>query len=347
MVKKTEILIFTRELAVLLKGGVALREALGSIASQSQFSVMKKVIERIIVDVENGQTLSHALGRYPKYFDHLYLSLVLIGEKTGSLPANLSSLALQIEKSYQLRTKIESIFLYPTIVFFTAMTMASVISVFILPKLVKLFDSFDITLPLATRALLWFAALMKEHGVVIFVALLGLLMALRLLTLVSIVKPVWHAILLKLPLMGSFLRSIYLSQFFRDIGVMLQSGLPLAELLSVEEKAMRNLVFSRMTAQLHRAALEGRTLSSELTEHYAELVPVTAVKMIAAGEQSGELGKTFLYLSDFLDEEVDRNAKSFTIILEPVLLIVIALVIAFLALAILSPIYSLTGSIHR
>jgi type IV pilus assembly protein PilC len=347
MIQTVEKLLFTRELAVILKSGVSLRDALISLSEQSQFSALRKVVDAIIADVENGQTLATAISRHPKVFDHLFVNLVMIGEETGSLPENMDFLAVQLEKKYQLKKTIQGILLYPAIVFLTATILAGLISVFILPKLVRLFNSFSVELPLSTRVLLSVASFMRDHGVVFFLSLIGFFIAIRLITLTSLVRPYWHRLLLHIPVIGVFLRNVYLTQFFRDLGVMLGSGLPISQALLAEERASRNFVFSDMARGLYQGSLEGRSLSTEMAGVYGTSVPSVVIRMIAAGEQSGKLGETFLYLGDFLDAEVDRCAKNFTVVLEPVLLIVIASVVAFLAIAILSPIYSLTGSIHR
>ena len=347
MIQNVEKLLFTRELSVLLKSGVPLREALLSIAEQSQFSSMRRVIETIIKDIENGQSFSHALERHPKVFNHLFVSLIGIGERSGALSKNLEFLALQLEKNYQLKKKIQGVLLYPTIVLVTSITLTGLISVFVLPKLMRLFASFDMLLPLSTRALLAFSLLMKEYGIALLVAAVILLIVFRMVTLLPIVRPLWHRLLLSIPIIGDFLRSLYLAQFFRDMGVMLGSGLSISQALLVEEKAAQNWVFADMARGLYQSSLEGRTLSAELVAQYASIAPSVVTKMVFAGEQSGRLSETFLYLGDFLDEEVDRNAKNFTVVLEPALLIIIAAVVVFLALAILSPIYQLTGSVHR
>ncbi|MBP5993596.1 MAG: type II secretion system F family protein [Candidatus Moranbacteria bacterium] len=347
MIQNVEKLLFTRELSVLLKSGVPLREALVSIAEQSQFSSMRRVIETVIEDIENGQPLAYALERHPKVFSHLFVSLVGIGERSGALSKNLEFLALQLEKTYQLKKKIQSVLLYPAIVLATSVTLTGLISVFVLPKLMKLFASFDMLLPLSTRILLAFSLLMKEYGVIALLMIGILAVVFRGVTLLPIIRPYWHRVLLRLPVVGAFLRSLYLAQFFRDMGVMLGSGLSISQALLVEERAAQNWVFADMARGLHTSSLEGRTLSAELSGRYASLAPSVVTKMIFAGEQSGRLSETFLYLGDFLDEEVDRNAKNFTVVLEPALLIIIASVVIFLALAILSPIYQLTGSVHR
>lgn len=347
MIQNVEKLLFTKELSVILKSGVSLRDALTSLSEQSQFSAMKKVVSVIIADVDNGQTLAKALARHPKVFDHLFVNLVMIGEETGSLSKNLEFLAVQLEKKYQLKKKIQGILLYPSIVFFTAATLAGLISVFILPKLVRLFNSFNIELPLSTRILLGFSSFMKDYGVVFFLSIIAFFIILRLITLTAVARPYWHRFLLFIPVVGPFLKSVYLTQFFRDLGVMLGSGLPISQALLAEEKASRNWVFADMAKGLYQGSLEGKSLSSEMSGTYSNIVPSVVTRMISAGEQSGKLGETFLYLGDFLDDEVDRGAKNFTVVLEPILLIMIASVVAFLAMAILSPIYSLTGSIRR
>lgn len=347
MIQNVEKLLFTRELSVLLKSGVPLRDALLSIAEQSQFSSMRRIIEIVIKDIENGQSFSRALERHPKVFSHLFVSLIGIGERSGALSKNLEFLALQLEKNYQLKKKIQSVLLYPTIVLATSVVLTGLISVFVLPKLIRLFASFDMLLPLSTRILLSFSILMKEYGIALLMGAIILLVMLRAVTLLSIVRPLWHRLLLRIPIVGDFLRSLYLAQFFRDMGVMLGSGLSISQALSVEEKAAQNWVFSDMARGLNQSSFEGRTLSTELMNRYSSIAPSVVTKMIFAGEQSGRLSETLLYLGDFLDEEVDRNAKNFTVVLEPALLLVIAAVVVFLALAILSPIYQLTGSVHR
>jgi predicted RNA-binding protein (virulence factor B family) len=163
MIQTVEKLLFTRELAVILKSGVSLRDALISLSEQSQFSALRKVVDAIIADVENGQTLATAISRHPKVFDHLFVNLVMIGEETGSLPENMDFLAVQLEKKYQLKKKIQGILLYPAIVFLTATILAGLISVFILPKLVRLFNSFSVEKTAKAQAMI--ASLTREYKV--------------------------------------------------------------------------------------------------------------------------------------------------------------------------------------
>lgn len=346
-VSQIEKLLFTRELSVLLKSGVVLGEALESLESKTRTKNLQTIISSLLADIENGQLLSHALARFPKVFDPLYLNMVKIGEASGTLQENLEFLSGQLDSSYALRKKIQGILLYPTIVLSMALLLGSMISIFILPRLLKLFESFDVVLPLSTRMLLAFSSLMERHGVLIFsiIFLCGILW--HLFIELPIIKPYWHRFLLSLPVFGEFFQDIAVAHFCRDMGTMLQSGLPIFEALLVEEAVMEDRAIARLVGELAVAVSEGRTLADQLSRKQYVLIPPLAIKMIAAGEKTGQLSETLLYLENFFVAEVDRKIKNMTVLFEPLLLIVIGLIVAFLALAILTPIYSLTGSVRR
>ncbi|MFA9262614.1 MAG: type II secretion system F family protein [Undibacterium sp.] len=340
-------MLFTQELALYLKSAVPLSEALTALSEHEKLPRFKGIILQIQKDIENGQSFSHALARHPKAFDGLYVSLVSVGEASGTLPNSLEHLAHFLERSYALRKKVGGIFLYPSMIVISALALGGFITVYILPQLVRLFTSFHIELPLATKILLGFARLVEMHGFALLVTLFFVAVLLRLLLLVERVKRFFHRLILSLPLVGPFLRQYYLASFFHDIGVLLRSGMPIAEVFLVEEKAHQNIVFSELSADLARALQNGKDLWQEIERYEKTLFPALVTKMIAAGERSGKLEETFFYLSDFFDAEVDRAVKNFTVLLEPLLLIVIGAIVAFLAVAILAPIYSLSGSIHR
>ncbi len=340
-------MLFTRELALYLKSAVPLSEALSSLGQHEKLPRFRGVIAELENDIQNGQSFAHALERHPKVFDSLYVSLVSIGEASGTLAKSLGHLADFLEQSYALRKKVGSIFLYPSLIVISTIGLGGFMTVYILPQLVRLFGSFRIELPLATNILLSFATFIERYGLVLIIALVGVAVLGRLLLAFGRVKRLAHRAVLSIPVIGPFLRQYYLATFFHDIGVLLQSGIPIAEVFLIEERAHRNVVFSELSANLGRALESGKELWEEIEKNQQALFPPLVAKMIAAGERSGKLEETFFYLSDFFDAEVDRAVKNFTILLEPLLLIFIGSIVAFLAVAILAPIYSLSGSIHR
>lgn len=346
-VSRLEVMLFTRELAVLLKSGISLGEALESLEEKTVERGMRRTLGSLLEDIRNGQTLSHALERFPKIFDDLSINLIKIGESSGTLKENLDFLAEQQESEYVLRKKIQAIMLYPMIVLSMALLLSAMISIFILPKLIRLFESFHVTLPWTTRALLSIAGFMQTYGLLFFSILFLILLVWRVVIAIPFVRPYWHGVLMRLPVFGNLLSSIAIAHFCRDVGTMLQSGLPVLEALSVEERVMQNRAMARMVKGLVRAVSEGRTLSDELTKETYTSIPAIATKMIASGEKTGHLDETLLYLKTFFESEIDRKIKNLTVLFEPLLLVVIGAVVVFLALAILTPIYSLTGSVKR
>jgi len=342
-----EKLLFTRELSVLLHSGVPLGETLESLHNKTKRGDLRTLTETLLADVENGQSFAHSLERFPKVFDPLYVNLVKLGEASGTLRENLDFLTRQLEGSYALRKKIQSIMLYPMIVLSMALLLGALISVFILPRLIKLFDSFDVVLPLSTQILLALATFMQQYGFFFFLGIFAFILLFRFTVGLTFVKPYWHRILLHLPLFGGLVRDVAVAHFCRDMGIMLQSGLPIIEALSVEEKVMTNRAFARLVAGLSQAVSQGKTLSDELSRSRYESVSPLAIKMISAGERTGKLSETFLYLENFFEQETDRKIKNMTVLFEPILLIFIGMIVTFLAVAILTPIYSLTGSVKR
>lgn len=340
-------LFFTKHLSVMLKSGIPLTEALATLQDQAKASAFKKVLSSALADVEQGKSLEEALSKYPQAFDSLYLSLIKIGERTGNLEKNLVHLSQQLEKEYQFRKKLQSAMLYPLIVLTATACLGGGIALFILPKLVEFFESLDVDLPLTTRILLVIAQIMKSYGILIVVGFLVFLFLGSLVVQSRPIRPHWHRFLLHLPVIGSFLKSSQLALTCRNLGIMLETGLPIAEALEIASQAAGNEVFKADIQKVRQAVEKGKKIEDALTKGKFFEFPSLVIKMIGVGERTGHLEENLLYLGDFFEEEVDSMAKNFADTLEPVLLLGIGLVVAFVALAIISPIYELTGSIRR
>lgn len=338
-------LLFTKHLSVMVKSGITVSEALETLRDQTKSGVMRKTLDQVIKDVRNGQTLAKALKKHPKVFDQFYTSFIEISEESGTLEENLNFLSTQLNKEYGLRKKVQGALMYPAIVL-TAITIVGIgMSIFVLPKLVDLFSSLDAELPLSTKILLFVAQAMKNHGILIIGGFIGLILLFQIIIKLPLVKPYWHAFLLKLPVLGIFLQNEQLASLSRNLGIMIKSGLPVKRALAVQYEATTNLVFKDYIAKIQKSVEKGKGIEEEMIiDHFANMSPI-ATKMIGVGEKTGKLDEVLLYLGDFFEEEVDTAAKNFTIILEPIILLIVGLLVAFVAFAIISPIFQLTGSI--
>lgn len=345
-VNATDRLIFTKHLATMIKAGIPVAEGLDLIAQQTNSGSLRKVIEEVLADVRNGDSLADALAKYDKVFPPLFISLVSIGEESGTLEESLKFLASQLEKDLQLSKKIKGALLYPGLVVAATTIMGGMISFFILPQLVDFFGAFEIELPVSTRILLFVATSIKNYGLLILLGIVALLSGFYGFIHLPAVAVKWDGFKLKLPLLGKLISYGHFARFSRNLGVLLQSGVSATRSLEVVSQSLDNKKLQQDLQIVRKKLEKGGSIGEALDSKKMSFSPLIA-KMAVVGEQTGNLDEMMLYLGDFYEEEIDSISKNLTTILEPLLLLVIGLVVGFVALAIISPIYELTGSIRR
>ena len=338
-------LLFTKHLSMMIKSGITLSEAVDTISTQTRSNKFHKVLSEISSDIKNGKSFPKSLDKHPKVFDRFYISLIEVGEESGTLSESLDFLAKQLAKEYALKKKIQNALLYPAIVLIAVIVVGIGMSLFVLPKLIDLFESLDVKLPLTTRILLFFANTMKNHGILVIGGFFALIALFNLSIRLSFVRPKWDRLTLSFPIFGPLFQNEQLTSLCRNLGIMLKSGLSITKALDVQYHGTENSVFKDYVLRLQKSIDKGKDLQKELSENnYSKFSPI-AIKMIGVGEKTGKLDEAFLYLGDFFEDEVDSIAKNLSVVLEPIILLVIGLIVGFVALAIISPIYSLTGSI--
>jgi type II secretory pathway component PulF len=343
-----EKLFFTKHLSMFLKAGIPLDEALETLAEEDEKSSVSRIARSIREQIENGQPLHKALAEEPRSFDLFFVSMVEIGEVSGTLEKSLDFLATKITREAALRKKIKGMLYYPAVVVTASCAIGAFISFFVLPKLSSMFKSFDVKLPLATRMLLFLAEGVKKYGLIIVILFIGIIILFRLfLSVWPNFRFFWHKSKLRLPIVGKIIKNAALTAFFRNLGIMLSSGLSLEYALRIESEISENLVLRRAAADMHKIISQGKRIGEELRSQDSTVFPPLASRMILVGEMSGKLEESLMYLADFFEDETEVQAKNAAAVLEPVLLLTIGIIVAFVALAVILPIYSLTGSINH
>lgn len=346
-VRFLDVLFLTKHLTVMLRSGIPIGEAITIIKEQNKNPALNTLLSAILTDINNGQSLEEALAKHPKVFDQFYLNLIHIGEESGNLEKNLEYLSIQLRKNYDFRKKVQGALLYPEIILTTAIIAGGTISLFVLPKLVDLFSSLDVTLPLSTKILLFIADTMKRYGYFIIGGVLLFLILFRFLISLPKIKFFWHKFLLSLPVVGTFFQNIEVATLCRNMSIMLKSGLPITTALLSQYRATTNLVFKSYLKRLAEEMEKGKPISEKLASKEFPYIPALVAKMVSVGEKTGKLDESFAYLGDFYSDEVDEYSKTLPTVIEPVVLIFLGGVVAFVALAIISPIYQLTSGIHK
>lgn len=336
---------FAKHMSLMIRAGLPLDEAVRVLADQAK-GRFRHDLQSVLKAVESGRALSEAFAEHPRTFSELTVAATRAGEASGTLEENLDSLAEQMTKNYELVRKIRGAMLYPILVLVAALAVGIGLSVFVLPRIIALFESITVTLPLGTRILLAFSRFVVAHGqAALLVAVVGLVSIYEILRLKA-VRPFTDTVLLHLPVFGKMARNYNLGMAARTMATLLRSGLAIGDAFQVTANTLDNVPYKRALLKVREGTERGVPASSVL-EEYEKLFPAIASRMIAVGERTGKLEETYKYLAEFYEDEVDVSTKNLSTLIEPVLLIVIGLAVAFIAISIISPIYSFIGSIQR
>ncbi len=340
----TQISLLAKNLAVMLKSGMPITEAL-SVAAESSGEKMKRILQEILSSVRAGRTLADSLARYKKVFPQIFISSVYAGEISGNLDVNLESVSANLEKERNLRSKIKGAMTYPTLVLAATVLLGAMLSFVVLPKITPMFDNLNVDLPGTTKALIAFSELIQKSGVLVAGVALFLVAAIFWLARRSFVKPVTHWVLLKIPYLGNISRGTNLARFTRTLATLLKSGLSIDEALGITARVVSNYYYQRALTEIAQSVSQGSNVSKNLLP-YGKLFPLVVSRMIKVGEESGGLEETLFYLADYYEVEVDTSVKSFSTVIEPVLLLIIGAAVAFLGLSIITPMYEITSGIR-
>lgn len=337
---------FAKNLSIMLHSGIAINEALTSLADQSHSTHFRHIIHRVRNDIENGTPLSVAFKKEARVFGSIFVSMIKAGEQSGTLQGNLQFLADWLRRSADLKREVAAAMLYPKLVFGASVLLGGGLAVFILPMLVPLFNGLDVELPWITKALLFVATFVHMYWLWSIAALFLIGLFFVYLNHIPLCRYIFHGIYIHMPFIGSLLRNYELALVTQLFCSLLKSGLSLNESVEIVSEAASNVHYKEALAKIKLEAEKGTTLSQSMRV-YPRLFPTLAINILAVGEQSGTLTDSFDYLSDYYTKEVNAQTKKLPTIIEPLLLVFIAVVVGFVALAIIMPIYELTGSISR
>ena len=341
----TQKALFAKHLAVMLRSGIPLVETL-EISESSVQGGLKKIIKGILSSVRAGHSLSSSLANYPRVFSNLFVNVTRAGEKSGTLVENLENIAKELKKEKELVSKIKGALLYPVVVLSAAFVLGMVLAFVVLPKITPLFEGMKMDLPFTTRGLIWISHIVQNYGVYIFPGIIISVLFLLWLARREFSAPVTHWFLLHIPIVKKITLNANFSRFARTLGMLLKSGVNIDEALDITKMTMGNYYFRSALERVSRRVVKGVHLAKGLEES-GGLFPALLTKMVGVGEESGRFEETLFYLGDFYESEVDTATKALATAIEPVLLMIIGVVVGFLALSIITPIYNITGGIRR
>ncbi|MFT7506908.1 MAG: type IV pilus assembly protein PilC [Acidimicrobiales bacterium] len=336
---------FANNLSVMLKSGITIDQALETLAELAASPYFKKSIMNVSESVRNGTLLSVSFSNERKVFGDIFVSLVAAGEESGTLRENLTFLADWFERAADLKREVDGATLYPKLVFGATVLLGGALAVLILPRLMSLFGRLDVELPLITKILLSVSTFLQAQWLW---CILGVVMTVVFLAIIKRFPKVRYfldTLQIYTPFIGPILLQYQLALMTQLFATLLHSGLPITQSIEVVRKAVPNQRFKESVTTMEQSAVSGKTLSQAMKQ-YPRLYPAMCIGIVSVGEQSGTLSDSFGYLTEFYTKEVKAKAKQLPTIIEPILLIFTAMVVGMVALAIILPIYKLTGSIN-
>lgn len=340
-----EQVIFARNLSIIIKAGVPLLDALTMLKKQTKNRAMSKILEHVLEDVSNGQFLSASLEKYKRVFGDLFINIIRVGEASGILSENLEYLSQELKKKRELRKKVIGALVYPTVILFATVGVVGLLTIFIFPKIFPVFASLNIELPLTTKILIAVSDTLVERGGTVLAVLVVTLIIFWLLLRLQKARFYFHWILLRVPLVGKMMTSMNMASFSRTLGLLLKSGVKIVEAINITSDSLTNLVYRKGLKEAARNIQKGELISKYLLTE-PRLFPIMASNMIAVGENTGNLSETLIYLSEFYESELDDLVKNLTNVLEPALMVVMGIIVGFVAIAIITPIYGITQGLQ-
>ena len=335
---------FTRQLSTLQDAGLPILRSLMILEGQSKPGPLKNSLIGVIEDIEGGSTLSEAMAKQPKAFDDLYVNMVKAGEAGGALEVILQRLAEFKERAQSLKRKVIGAMIYPAAVITVAIAIVSGIMIFIIPKFKKIFLGFDVELPEITIMLLNFSDLFATYWWVLVISPIAFVLMIKLIKKNKTGAFVIDWIALKIPLMGKILQKSTVARTMRTLGTLIASGVPILEALTIARDTAGNTVFKRAFDNIHSAIREGESIAVPLRE--ARIVDDIVVNMVDVGEQTGELDRMLAKVADRYEIEVDRTVDTTFKVIEPILLVVMAIVVGFIVFALFMPLLTMMQNLR-
>ena len=341
-VKPKVLTTFTRQLATLVDAGLPLLRGLRVLEKQERNANLKKILGELATSIEGGSTFSEALAQHPKVFNKLFVNMVKAGELGGVLEVVLKRLAEFSEKAQKIKGKVKAAMFYPVAVMIVAVGIMILLMTFVVPKFRDVFAGMNITMPKFTLLVLWLSQTIKDN----ILATMGACAVVVVLFLLFIKTKfgcrVWDQFKLKAPPVGQVVTKVSISRFCRTLGTLVSSGVPILQALTIVRETAGNVIIANAVSKVHESVKEGETITAPLEA--SRVFPPIVVSMVDVGEQTGALPEMLLKIADNYDEEVDNAVSAMTSLLEPIMIVFLAVIVGSIVIAMFLPLIAMISN---
>lgn len=342
-VSPKELQVFTRQLATLINAGIPVVDGLKILIDGARPGLLKDSLSQVKSDIETGKKLSTSLASHPKVFDRLYCNLVEAGEEAGILDQILSRLSAYLEKSEKIKAQVKGALVLPTVIIVFSALVITGILIFVVPKLQEVFKQGGKELPALTQMVIHLSEALQKNWYVFVGALIGIPYFVIQYIKTDEGKKVFDGIMLQIPLFGALVLRSSVARMTRTLSTLLSSGVGLIESIEIAARTSGNYSIEAALLRTKEQVLQGRPFAAPLSKE--KLIPDMVTQMVAIGEQSGSVDQMLGKIADFYEDEVENAVKALTSMIEPLLMVVLGVIIAFLVVAMYLPVFNLGDAI--
>jgi type IV pilus assembly protein PilC len=344
-VKSKVLTTFTRQLATLVDAGLPLLRGLRVLEKQEKNPTLRGIINELALSIEGGSTFSEGLAQHPKVFNRLFVNMVKAGELGGVLEVVLTRLSEFMESAQKIKGKVKSAMFYPVAVLIVAVGILMILMVKVIPSFQSVFEGMleGAQLPAFTRLVLGMSSMVKDHFLITTGILVVCFIIFQLLIRTKLGRRIWDKVKLKMPGIGPVVSKVAISRFTRTLGTLVSSGVPILQALTIVKETAGNVIISNAVSSVHESVKEGETITAPLES--SGVFPPMVISMVDVGEQTGALPEMLLKIADNYDDEVDNAVTAMTSLLEPVMIVFLAVVVGSIVIAMFLPLIELMNRV--
>jgi len=345
-VKSKVLTTFTRQLATLVQAGLPLLRGLRVLQKQEKNSTLKEILGDLAQSIEGGSTFSEALAQHPRTFNRLFVNMVKAGEIGGVLEVVLKRLSEFMEKAQKIKGKVIAAMFYPVAVMVVATVIMGVLMVVVIPKFKEIFEGAlgnGSSLPGFTLFVLGISDMIKDHFVRTLIYIVAGVILFNIFIWTKFGRKIWDRIKLNMPVLGPVVKKVAISRFTRTLGTLVSSGVPILQALTIVKETSGNVIIAGAVNAVHESVKEGETITAPLEG--SRIFPPMVISMVDVGEQTGALPEMLMKIADNYDEEVDNAVAAMTSLLEPIMIVFLAVVVGSIVIAMFLPLIQLMESV--
>jgi len=343
-VSLTEKIMFARNLRIMIASGVSLPRSLDILSNQTKNKKFRKTLLKIKEEIVHGKSFSQALEGYPNVFSELFCSMIKVGEETGTLEDVLKVLVDQMEKEYQIKSKVKGAMVYPSVIILAMVGIGVLMLIIVVPKLAEVFSELNVELPFTTRVVIGVGEFLGKFWYFIPFGFFVLIFLLKIFLKTKVGKFIFSTIFLKIPIVSPIVKKTNSAHTVRTLSSLIAAGVPIVRSLEIVSGSLGNIYYKKALTEAAEKVKKGAKLA-EVLKKYKDIYPNLVFQMIEVGEETGETSNILKKLAEFYEEEVANATQNLSAVIEPVLMLIIGAVVGFFAISMIQPIYSMMQTI--